>query len=245
MNQIDITFNVFSDTPKGKDPDSHSPTLRKYHQILWSKLLPDGRMFELDLDTPKLLHHKSDIGEFFLSSDAIGHTYKNVKKMSHILDQLQYGELDSFFNLCTTIGGFIIFPSKQVNRKMTINGSRGVNHRIQDRFDLTLECIRRFYLNETSPLTETFERYRSFFKLFDNFKGYINYFLLQDLVEEDYSKIKFWHPFVSFDNSPLPSNLNEYYSFRENVIKFVTSRNERINKFSRNISSVKLTPTQK
>ena len=235
MNQIDITFNVFSDTPKGKDPDSHSPTLRKYHQILWSKLLPDGRMFELDLDTPKLLHHKSDIGEFFLSSDAIGHTYKNVKKMSHILDQLQYGELDSFFNLCTTIGGFIIFPSKQVNRKMTINGSRGVNHRIQDRFDLTLECIRRFYLNETSPLTETFERYRSFFKLFDNFKGYINYFLLQDLVEEDFLKIKFWHPFVSFDNSPLRSNLNEYYSFKENVIKFVTSRNERINKFSRNI----------
>ena len=192
-------------------------------------------MFELDLDTPKLLHHKSDIGEFFLSSHAIGHTYKNVKKMSHILDQLQYGELDSFFNLCTTIGGLIIFPSKQVNRKMTINGSRGVNHRIQDRFDLTLECIRRFYLNETSPLTETFERYRSFFKLFDNFKGYINYFLLQDLVEEDFLKIKFWHPFVSFDNSPLRSNLNEYYSFKENVIKFVTSRNERINKFSRNI----------
>ena len=94
MDKIDITFNVFSDTLKGKDPDSHSPTLRKYHQILWSKLLPDGRMFELDLDTPKLLHHKSDIGEFFLSSDAIGHTYKNVKKMSHILDQLQYGELD-------------------------------------------------------------------------------------------------------------------------------------------------------
>ena len=152
MDQIDINFNVFSDTPEGKDPDSHSPTLRKYHKILWSKPLPDGRMFELDLDTPKLLHHKSDIGEFFLSSDAIGHTYKNVKKMSHILDQLQPGELDSFFHLCTTIGGFIIFPSKQINRKMTINGSRGVNHRIQDRFDLTLECIRRYYLQETSPI---------------------------------------------------------------------------------------------
>ena len=66
MGQIDINFNVFSDTPEGKDPDSHSPTLRKYHKILWSKPLPDGHMFELDLDTPKLLHHKSDIGEFFL-----------------------------------------------------------------------------------------------------------------------------------------------------------------------------------
>ena len=94
---IDITFNVFSDTPKGKDPDSFSPTLRRYHRLLWSKPLPNGTSFELDLDTPKLLHHKSDLGEFFLSSDAIGHTYKNVKKMSHIFDKLQPNELDTFF----------------------------------------------------------------------------------------------------------------------------------------------------
>ena len=37
MTSIDINFNVFSDTPKGKDPDSYSPTLRMYHQKLWSK----------------------------------------------------------------------------------------------------------------------------------------------------------------------------------------------------------------
>ena len=60
---IDITFNVFSDTPEGKDPDSFSPTLRKYHHILWNKRLPNGKIFSLDLDTPKLLHHKSELGE--------------------------------------------------------------------------------------------------------------------------------------------------------------------------------------
>ena len=32
-NIIDIEFNVFSDTPTGKDPDSFSPTLRRYHQL--------------------------------------------------------------------------------------------------------------------------------------------------------------------------------------------------------------------
>ena len=32
---IDITFNVYSDSG-GKDPDSHSPTLKKYHKILWN-----------------------------------------------------------------------------------------------------------------------------------------------------------------------------------------------------------------
>ena len=31
MNGIDIHFDVYSDTPKGKDPDINSPTLRKFH----------------------------------------------------------------------------------------------------------------------------------------------------------------------------------------------------------------------
>ena len=75
INNIDINFDVYSDTPKGKDPDSFSPTLRQYHQILWSKPLPNNEKFHLNLDKPKILHHKSALGEFFLSSDSIGHTY--------------------------------------------------------------------------------------------------------------------------------------------------------------------------
>ena len=37
------------DTPKGKDPDSYSPTLRKYHKILWSKNLSNGTFFKLNI----------------------------------------------------------------------------------------------------------------------------------------------------------------------------------------------------
>ena len=77
MDQIDINFNGFSDTPEGKDPDSHSPTLRKYHKILWSKPLPDGRMFELDLDTPKLLH---EVYLLFNWNEEINTTYYNYYK---------------------------------------------------------------------------------------------------------------------------------------------------------------------
>ena len=47
MNSIDIKFDVYSDTPKGKDPDTNSPTLRRYHRLLWSKPLPSGLNFEL------------------------------------------------------------------------------------------------------------------------------------------------------------------------------------------------------
>ena len=228
MTSIDIKFNVFSDTPKGKDPDSFSPTLRKYHQKLWSKKLPNGISFDLTLEHPRVLYHSSELGEFILSSDAIGHTYKGVKRMSHIVDQLPVDELDTFFNLCTTIGGFILFPSKQIDRKMTINASRGINHKIQDRFDLTLECIRRFYSKEKSPLTDTFERYNAFFELFGDFQGYTEFFLLEDLVSDNFQKINFWHPFSSFDNSPLPKDFSEYLSFKAKVEEFVTNRNNRI-----------------
>ena len=148
--------------------------------------------------------------------------------MSHIVDQLPVNELDVFFNLCTTIGGFVLFPSKQIDRKMTINASRGINHKIQDRFDLTLECIRRFYSKEKSPLTDTFERYHTFFELFGNFRGYTEFFLLEDLVSDNFQKINFWHPFSSFDNSPLPKDFTEYLSFKSKVEEFVTNRNNRI-----------------
>lgn len=232
MSVIDIGFNVFSDTPKGKDPDSFSPTLRKYHQILWSKPLPCGILFNLDLDTPKVLHHKSELGDFILSSDAIGHTYKGVKKMAHIVDQLPDGELDTFFHICTTIGGFILFPANRIDKKLTINGARGFSRKIADRIDLTLECIRCFYLKIDSPLTEVLERYAEFFSLFENFKGYVNFFLLQDLVSDDYMEIKFCHPFNGFKFSPNPTNMIEYLEFKKNMLNFINGRNQRIYNYS-------------
>ena len=225
---IDINFDVYSDTPEGKDPDSFSPTLRKYHKILWSKSLPNNKEFNLNLDTPKLLHHKSALGEFFLSSDSIGHTYTRVKKMSHIIDELSNVEINSFFSTCSTIGAYIIFPAKRINNKMTINGARGVNHKIQDRFDLTLECIRRFYVNEKSPLTDALERNANFFELFSDFKGYTDYFLLQDLVERDYMTIKFWGIFDNFETAPLPANKEEYLLYMNKLVSFVKARNQRI-----------------
>ena len=228
MTIIDINFDVYSDAPKGRDPDSYSPTLRSYHKILWSKDLPNGVRFDLDDNTPRLLHHKSELGEFLLSSDSIGHTYSRVKSMSHIINQIPSEEINSFFSTCSTIGAYIIFPAKKVDNQMTINGSRGLNRSIKDRFDLTLECIRRFYINESSPLSDTFQRYSSFFSLFQEFKEYKDFFLLQDLVEENDLSIKFFLPFDSFDHPPLPNNVEEYQSYKKQLMDFVRARNQRI-----------------
>ena len=225
---IDINFNFYSDTPKGKDPDSYSPTLRSYHRILWSRELPNGSLFKLDETIPMRLHHKSELGEFVLSSDSIAHTYSNIKSTTNIIKKIDAEELERFVSLCSTVGGYIIFPSERINNQMTINGARGVNKKIRDRFDLTLECIRKYYKNENSPLNETFKRYKQFFNLFDSFKGYVDFFLLQDLVTNDYSSIKYLIPFESFENYPLPNDIEEYNQYKYNLSNFVSARSQRM-----------------
>ena len=73
---IDTNFNFYSDS-NGGDPDGTSPTLRKHHKILWSKPLPNGNLLKLRDDKNGVYFHESELGEFFLGSDAITHLYKN------------------------------------------------------------------------------------------------------------------------------------------------------------------------
>jgi hypothetical protein len=137
-------------------------------------------------------------------------------------------ELEDFVRISYTIGGMMVFPANQIDRKITINGARGFHPRIKDRFDLTVECIRRHYRNEPSPLRDTLRRYSSFFDLFRNFSGYVEFFLLQDLVTEDCSAVRFFLPFDGFDRSPLPESLDRYREYKEHAIDFIQARNRRI-----------------
>lgn len=222
--EIDVTFDMRSDTPKGKDPDQHSPTLRRYHQLLWSKRLPDGRPFELAAD----LRHSSAVGDFVLSSDTIIRTFRNHRGARPVISQVPEDEQEAFSRLGYTIGGMIVFPANRIGRQRTINGARGLHPRIADRFDLTLECIRRHYLGEPSPIASTLDRYASFFALFGDFKGYVDFFLLQDLVTDDYSSVRFFSPFDSFTTPAMPRTLDEYVAFRAATLGFVAGRNRRI-----------------
>ena len=96
---IDTTFDFRSDADGG-DPDRTSPTLRRYHQILWSKDLPCGRRFDLDTTTEwEYLHHRSDLGEFFLSSDAVIATYQEWISTRDLIAQMPEGEVDEFETL--------------------------------------------------------------------------------------------------------------------------------------------------
>lgn len=225
---IDISFDFRSDTPPGRDPDTFSPTLRRYHQLLWSKPLPCGVPFELDVTTPLYLHHLSELGEFWLSSDAVIATFSRELKLAHIIDQIPEVDREAFNRISYTIGGMMVFPANRVGTKMTINGARGFHPRIKDRFDLTMECIRRHYLDKPSPLRDTLARYADFFGLFGDFAGYVDFFQLQDLVDEGTSTVKFFTPFENFTTPALPGTLDAYLGYRQHAIEFIESRNQRI-----------------
>jgi len=226
---IDITFNVYTDA-NGGDPDSTSPTLRLYHKILWSKQLPSGQTFILDNNkSGAYLYHNSELGAFNLGSDAITHSYRNQKRKQWLIKQIP-NEVNELFEIGSTIGAYTLFPKNKIDNKFTINQARGVNGFIDDRFDLTLECIRLFYAGQQSPLYDTFLRYKDFFDLFENFKGYINFFLLNDLVDE-HEKIRFYLPFDNFKTKPTFTNVDEYLVYKGKVMHFIIARNKRIDNY--------------
>lgn len=222
---VDISFDTRSDAG-GKDPDSYSATLRNYHRYLWSKRLSNGKDLLLD----EQLNNTSEACNFLFSSDSISNSLRGQKDYQYMIAQIDKNIVEDFVSAGSRIGGYIIFPKKRIDGKMSINQERGINSRISDRFDLTLECIRLYYLGEGSPLYECFSRYHEFFDLFVDFKGYVDFFLLQDLVNENYN-VKFFLPFNGFVYKPRPNSVEEYLIYKNNTVTFVNDRNKRISEW--------------
>lgn len=222
---IDTTFDFNSDSG-GKDPDKYSPTLLKYQQLLWSKELPTGGHFDLAPERHHL-EHNSSLGDFFLTSDAF--TTRLRKRAARVIREIPDDELPYWPGY--TVGSAIIFPGNRIDGMMTINGARGFLAKIADRPDLTLECIRRHYLGaHPNPLGKVLLRYTDFFALFGDFKGYVEFFLLQDLLEDDGQTIRFFHAFDDFKTPAVPKNKDEYLSYLQASNDFIRARNSRIDR---------------
>lgn len=218
--ELDTSFDYRSDS-KGKDPDNWSPTLKAYQQFLYSKPLPNGEVMELNENLAWM--------GFQFSSDSILHGFIGWKSYKHIISQVNKSVISEFEASDYTIGGEIIFPCNRVKGAQTINQARGINRKIRDRIDLTLECIRRYYHGDDSPLYKTLCAYKPFFDLFVDFKGYVDFFFLQDLVTKNYSSVEFFCWFDGFHSTfPLPRKVEEYVDYINNVLRFNKLRNERI-----------------
>jgi len=223
LSEIDVDYFVFDDTPEGKDPDSHSPRLRRYHQLLWSKPLPDGRPFELLAGRARspYLVYESDGTRIVLGSDTIATRHR--KKLRTLYAQLPDEVNDAFLRRAYTICGFIVFPVAP----RSLNQRRGTDAHIHDRWDLTLEAIRRFYDGGTSPLATTIDRFASFFALFGTFDGYVRHFHLGDFVDST-GAVRFVLPFDDFQSPPLPDDLPTYAKYRLNNLELFEARRLRI-----------------
>ena len=125
-----------------------------------------------------------------------------------------------------TIGGSIIFPM----HRWSLNQARGCSVKVCDRWDLTLESIRRFYAGEPTPLDKALKKDREFFSLFVDFKGYVDFFLLQDCVDDNY-KVKFALETPRFVSMPMPKTIDEYRIWIDSQIDFVTKRGRRIEEY--------------
>ena len=224
---VDVNFDVRSDA-NGKDPDQHSPTLRRFHKVLWSKELPIGERLELFDDHPGAYLYAEVQGRpFTLSSDGVIPTFTMRKRLQAMLSALPQNELEQFRDLSYKVGAFMIFPSNCLDGRMTINGAKGFNSRISDRFDLTLECIRRHFSNDVSPLSETLDLYRGWFELFVDFRGFVDFFLLQDFIKDDY-RVDFHMPFDDFKTIASPPDLPTYLLYKAKVAAKTNARSRRI-----------------
>jgi hypothetical protein len=225
MESIDITFDYRKDSKCG-DPDTDSQKLYSAHKKLWNKVLPSGKMLEINIINDqygRLLLKNNQYMNF--SSDRMCPHFDG-KYNGLFNGWLNSEEIELLKNRVRTIGGHIVFPAHKKDG-FTINQARGVNRNIGDRFDLTLECIRRFYKNEKSPLYNALNRYKDFFDLFVDFKEYVDFFLLQDFINAQ-NKIEFALPFEDFIRSPLPQNSDEYRQYKDKTIEVIEKRNGRI-----------------
>ena len=246
---IDVDFSFTDDTPnywkifdeqnssrECPDPDRYSPTLRSYHQKLWRQLLPKGDKMELRENPRDYLIWK----DFRFGADSIVNMYfHRVSVNKHYLtdeikrylcdnaneEGVKFSDFTSFYKdylkKSYTIGGSIIFPKTN-----SINVARGTS--LKDRFDLTLECIRLYYLGEKSPLFDKLKANKSFFDLFEDFAGYVDFFYLNDLVTDDYSAIKYFNSCTDITKATYPSSAEDWLALYKNQLAFVKNRNNRI-----------------
>jgi hypothetical protein len=64
--------------------------------------------------------------------------------------------------------------------------------------------------------------------LFEDFGGYVEFFMLQDLVTDDRSAVRFFMPFDDFNTPSVPKDGDTHKEYRHLSIEFIEARNRRI-----------------
>jgi hypothetical protein len=233
VDQIDVAYSFYDDPDFVADADRDSQLLKRWHERLWSKALPSGERLTWVPAPGSYLTADSSHGPLRVSSDTIATTHAGYASagITHLWSELEDAEKLHIERALYTIGGFIIFPT----RPQSLNQRRGTDSRIADRFDLTLECIRGHYVGQSeNPLADVIQADANYFRLFgdgsEGFSAFVDFFHLQDLLIDgsvrwlDVSSTQVW----DFDAPPLPTSAPAHRRYLDNVLTFVSARNQRI-----------------
>ena len=233
-----------------KDPDAHSARMRTYHQGLWSgRRLPgqSGRQLSLTpLDTGLV---DSSLAPFFgleeglyLKSDRTLPTWSAWNNTAQLReDPALNRRIQAAYPVFDNMGGTVLWPGRKIAGGQSLNQARGFSQkwRIADRLDLTVECIRLAYNgrcgSDVNPLGPALTRYWPFFELFGDFQGYIDFWLLNDLLVEGKEQVRFFlegtNPYDFTSDRPFPTTVAEYGRYLDNAQDFVLKRNERMSQW--------------
>ena len=230
---------------KGLDPDKYSRILKEYHMCIWSNRKINSREFIVKDGYLNEMIFNNGEHEIIFTPDSINNIFQNSRRkynsrpekeivLEYCSKDLELKKLVDEFNAFDyTIGSSLIFPIKIDGQSIcwTMNRARGILYKIHDRIDLTLKCIKMYYENssEDNPLLSCLNKNKVFFDLFGDFKTYVDFFLLNDLVDENYDVIYFDSE-CSFSN-PFPSNIEKYKEYLKSNIDFIDKRNKRINEW--------------
>ena len=99
---------------------------------------------------------------------------------------------------------------------------------------VVVDLCRRYYDGDTrTPLGPTIAPYDDFFALFGSFAGYVEFFLLQDLVDRETGGVKFFLPSTDFGAGAIPGDVETYREYRDRSVDFIAARNSRIDRWSK------------
>ena len=225
---------------KGRDPDKYSVELGEAHCKIWTKW---GRLGFLTRNPYNKLSSSILGVDSVFTPDSITNSFRNSNRLIKGYGTKEktlisnFGEevgalIDRYVETDYTIGSSIIFPVS-INGKpirWTMNIARGLSSKVHDRIDYTLECIKRYYDgNLDNPLQSAIERSSEFFKLFEGFNDYVDYFFLNDLLDES-GNVKSFTGKIDF-SSPFPLTKEDYIAYLTNTMEFVRKRNERMLKW--------------
>ena len=95
----------------GSDPDAKSPMARRYHQLLWSRQLPNGDHMELEDGRSRYYLRWKDI---YFGSDSITATFRYQRNKDFLetvrkVDPEYEAFVEGYLRKLYTIGGLMLF----------------------------------------------------------------------------------------------------------------------------------------